>query len=348
MTESRRKIFISRQAVMNIKRDCLANPATETGGVLVGRRIGGSIWVLHATQNGAADDRTPVTFVTDPEHQNRELQAARMAFPGTDFVGHWHKHPDWLGRPSDQDLAEARDVLVETASLGLSELVMPIAILDDEGVFRLYSYYFASGMNRFARVYHRLFDGDAFWEAVLSRDVDRALPYRHDFSWHETEYGGSRLQREREGLDRMGVRHEVVLLDGGALSIRAELPEGSGCSLVFLLPRDFPYGRPTVILLPEQPPEPHGRPPTHEPVSDPEAGASAAGVEGQEDGKRLENLLSIWNWNHHASLAEVYQEVLRRNRLWRRRVPSASETGSETGPSRAALQPVGQNCDTEA
>lgn len=63
------KCVMSSRVYQQIERDCLAHPDCETGGVLVGRRVGPDIVVVFALPAGPRAVKKATEFTPDHEWQ---------------------------------------------------------------------------------------------------------------------------------------------------------------------------------------------------------------------------------------------------------------------------------------
>lgn len=64
---------IAEKVYAEIERDCLAHPDRETGGVLVGRRLGPDIVIVFALPAGPNAVKKPAEFTPDHEWQQGML-----------------------------------------------------------------------------------------------------------------------------------------------------------------------------------------------------------------------------------------------------------------------------------
>ncbi|MBN9389705.1 MAG: Mov34/MPN/PAD-1 family protein [Chloroflexi bacterium] len=86
----------------------------ETGGILVGIWLDqDTCYLVGATGSGPQAEHAQYSFAVDTDYANNELNRIRQSFPGSDYVGEWHKHPATLERPSQGDLMTARQLLAD-------------------------------------------------------------------------------------------------------------------------------------------------------------------------------------------------------------------------------------------
>lgn len=79
----------------------------EAGGVLLGRRRGQHLEVVHATQPYPTDIRKRTKFVRESAGHAEEALAMWMASDGEiGYLGEWHSHPEPDPSPSAVDLRE--------------------------------------------------------------------------------------------------------------------------------------------------------------------------------------------------------------------------------------------------
>ena len=129
-----------------IERDCLEHDSTETGGVLVGARVGPDIVVAFGVPAGPKAVRSASGFAPDAEWQQEVLNLLHARFAGiapVDYVADWHRHPGSCDRPSEHDLRTARGIVTDP-TWNRVEAVFPIAVLEKRRVrlraFHAYRY----------------------------------------------------------------------------------------------------------------------------------------------------------------------------------------------------------------
>jgi len=233
------RILFARSAIELIGREALQTPGTETGGILVGRRLDANrILILAATEPGPNADRRATTFAPDIDYVEQQLGILRRQYPGTNFVGTWHKHPASLDRPSGGDLLQAREMLADPA-YAVKELVAPIVVVR-RGCASLKAYHLrraAANESDFVFVNH---------ESIADEDAEDLL----------------RESREK-GMDRYKARlvQELKLLQAAYPDSKALQQPGSD-AIVFSVPLEkrtvylscspfFPSAAPTLILDPQ-------------------------------------------------------------------------------------------------
>lgn len=113
------KVTVSKRAFETIKTNVgYVNGQIETGGVLLGLRKLGEIWVSDAGSAGRRAYRGRDSFRHDPIHDQEFARSLGHLVP----VGEWHSHPGGTTTPSDEDLqlwASMRTPYLEDARLGV-------------------------------------------------------------------------------------------------------------------------------------------------------------------------------------------------------------------------------------
>jgi hypothetical protein len=86
----------------------------ETGGILVGSWLDkDTVYLVGATGSGPRAEHAQYSFAVDTDYANAELTRLRQSFPGSDYVGEWHKHPAVLEKPSQGDLMTGQQLLAD-------------------------------------------------------------------------------------------------------------------------------------------------------------------------------------------------------------------------------------------
>lgn len=115
-----------------IEQECLEHESTETGGALVGARIGPDIIIACGIPAGPKAVRSASNFAPDASFQQDVLNLLHARFSGLapiDFQGDWHRHLGSFDRPSDRDLRTARHVVTDR-EWSRVEACFPIATLE--------------------------------------------------------------------------------------------------------------------------------------------------------------------------------------------------------------------------
>ncbi len=131
-------LMITEIVLRAIKAECLRHPTVETGGVLLGNRVGTDYVVPAVIPPGPRSRRARTLFSPDTDFQQPILDFAHEYFNGLNYKGEWHRHPGQNDYPSAKDLSTAREIL-SSPEWDISEAVFPIAIVDD-GEVRIRAY----------------------------------------------------------------------------------------------------------------------------------------------------------------------------------------------------------------
>lgn len=251
MTVSGLKIVIFKDALERIQsHSSKAHGAKETGGILIGREVQGTVLIFSAT--GPGDDALQEEYMFSSDH-NR-LQKVLVNYQdeyGCDYLGEWHKHPGEIKELSQADIAQAKDIL-DDDQYNVERLILPVVnIMDEEVVCYVY-----------------VLDGELLsreeWEVVdrshpLIKDIfegKKELPKPPPPSWYLTGPGKKRLLEEKKGLESVFNNVEVFKHhsdDGDLLGFRLRLDNAykglpKGMDLVIITPADFPKGPPLFAL----------------------------------------------------------------------------------------------------
>ena len=133
-----RRLVVSVDVFNAIEAQCVADHHTETGGVLLGRRVGRDYVVPAVTSSGPQARKSVTEFSPDTSYQQAFVDFAHEFFGNLNYLGDWHRHPGQNDQPSPTDLATARHVVTHP-DWDTVEAVFPIAIIDRERV-RLAAY----------------------------------------------------------------------------------------------------------------------------------------------------------------------------------------------------------------
>lgn len=119
-------VTIHPRAVDVIEREIASAPAgIETGGILLGQRIGGEVEIRVAGEPGPKAIRQRRYFLRDLDHA-QQLAAAAWSEHRAQWVGEWHTHPNTGLAPSEFDLDTYRKHLCDD-ELGFDVFVSVIA-----------------------------------------------------------------------------------------------------------------------------------------------------------------------------------------------------------------------------
>lgn len=241
------RLYITRWAFALIEREARsyivhgANVENETGGILIGQRLDEDrVVILAATGPGPRAEMGQFEFSPDIGYANNLLRDYHIAYPGSDYVGTWHKHPLNITSFSRGDLNTARDI-IRDRSYKLDELFCPIVWVDGEK-FYANCYYLDRGDLR-ARAPFQLIPDDRI-ELIDDRHplIDEVAPNRPALL-------KLRLFEERDLLVRSGYTARLV----HDLEQQTYLMEVLGAGLgervlIFELPLEYPRRPPTVTI----------------------------------------------------------------------------------------------------
>jgi integrative and conjugative element protein (TIGR02256 family) len=122
----------------------------ETGGMLIGWRIGEDIVVAGTIDGGPRARRERDSFEADGEWQERQLAAIyRESARTLTYLGDWHSHPRGRGRPSAQDRETA--ALVADAAEARAPEPLTMILARRAGRWRPRCYVYARRRMRRAR-----------------------------------------------------------------------------------------------------------------------------------------------------------------------------------------------------
>jgi integrative and conjugative element protein (TIGR02256 family) len=124
---------ISKIAYESIRRDCLRRSSNETGGLLVGTRLGPDLVVPFVVPAGPGATQQRTRFEPDFSWQQHFLDFLADRFRSRharlDYIGDWHCHPGALDQPSHRDWQTARQIVTDPA-WGKIEAAFPIAVVE--------------------------------------------------------------------------------------------------------------------------------------------------------------------------------------------------------------------------
>lgn len=239
------RIYITRQAEATIRAETRrhrdgATLGSETGGVLIGRRISPpgqpiELLIVAATGPGERAQREATEFSPDIEHVNLVLDNWRAFYPAIDYIGTWHKHPSGVETFSLGDAQMARATFTDP-SYKIEELINPIAWDDDAG-FRIRYYYMSRAMAR---------AGGSF--AELGNERVTVIDEGHRLVLAERElplWTASEQERLTDRGYTLSVKLRPELRSLFYTLTTPRLPE---TSVFLVVPPEFPQGRPQVFV----------------------------------------------------------------------------------------------------
>lgn len=123
-------VWIGRSVVAEAQTGSESHRPDETGGILVGYRVGGQSVICALIGPGPKATHEPWQFRPDPVWQERELAHVFRRSGGIHtYLGDWHSHPSGSGRPSARDKKTARHI-AEHADARLPEPLMMVVSRD--------------------------------------------------------------------------------------------------------------------------------------------------------------------------------------------------------------------------
>ncbi len=160
------ELILTDKAYRSILDECLAAPKTETGGILVGKKIGEhQIVVPFALGSGVKTLKTRLRFSPDVAWQQVYLEKLFNRY-GVNYMGSYHRHPGNNCLPSFVDLEAARHIVTDP-DWNVTGAVFPIINLQGN-IIKLSAYH----LSRDSKVF-RLID----WQIISHKDrlVKRVL-----------------------------------------------------------------------------------------------------------------------------------------------------------------------------
>ncbi len=164
------QLFLTQRAFTHIVRECTFHHLTETGGILIGKKVGDSAFVVPFTiGSGPRAERCRTRFTPDIEWQQRILDRFFYAY-SVNYVGSFHRHPGLSCRPSSLDYNTAKKI-TSSPDWNIREAVFPIVILNERGI-EIYPYYFSRNSDDFQPIRWKIISNDSdLAKTVLERGV---------------------------------------------------------------------------------------------------------------------------------------------------------------------------------
>lgn len=123
------RLILSQRVFEMIKADCRRYKGVETGGILVGRKVGPDFVVVFVVPGGPKAERAKTGFAPDSTWQQEVLDVVFDRFDASvDYLGDYHKHPSRFDRPSAHDFRTAREI-VSSPAWDKPEAVFPITTI---------------------------------------------------------------------------------------------------------------------------------------------------------------------------------------------------------------------------
>ncbi len=241
------ELLITRGVIRTIETECLRNPHTETGGMLLGtmeRYI-----AISATTAGQDAVKTATSYFNDEKYDHHILQETVRKYDGhVKSIGFWHKHPAGLRHPSMGDLAEACRVVNSISPEGDNRPVFfMIAILSRS--LDLFAYVLNHNMIAFDEVRLRIIDDDArevrealAQEPVIIQPHDLDFWGDPDFQWFQTNTGYARLKKDIDELTKRNYRARAFAGKMLYLTI-----EKDGKTITCITPPEYPLNPPRLF-----------------------------------------------------------------------------------------------------
>jgi proteasome lid subunit RPN8/RPN11 len=118
------QVIVSRRAHGAIVAETLEHHPNETGGILLGHRLGPRWHVIEAIDPGPASRFSPVSFEYDTDYVNHlARKVARLYHQPLHLIGLWHRHPGSFDQFSGTDDITNRRYAEQSADGALSCLV---------------------------------------------------------------------------------------------------------------------------------------------------------------------------------------------------------------------------------
>ena len=153
------KLILTDKAYRSILDECLAAPETETGCILVGKKIDEQRVVApFALGPGLKTLQTRIRFAPDVKWQQVYLEKLFNRY-SVNYVGSYHRHPGNYCQPSSLDLKAARQI-VSDPEWNVREAIFPIINLTG-GRIKLYAYHLSRASDEFCSI---------DWQIISHRD----------------------------------------------------------------------------------------------------------------------------------------------------------------------------------
>jgi integrative and conjugative element protein (TIGR02256 family) len=149
-------------------RECIAYPDTETGGILIGKKIDDSKFVVvFAIGSGPKATRSRTRFAPDISWQQHILEKLFERY-AVNYLGSYHRHPGFCYEPSFLDRRNAKEI-TSNPDWNVCEAIFPIIIFHQNGI-EVYLYYFSRESDNFQPVSCQVIsNNDSLINTVLQR-----------------------------------------------------------------------------------------------------------------------------------------------------------------------------------
>jgi integrative and conjugative element protein (TIGR02256 family) len=141
------ELILTNKAYKSILDECLAAPETETGGILLGKKIDQHRLVVpFALGPGIKTIRSRFRFSPDIEWQQIYLEKLFNRY-GANYIGSYHRHPGNNFLPSTHDFKAACQI-VTGPDWNVQEAIFPIINLTGKRI-SFHPYYFTRRSKEF-------------------------------------------------------------------------------------------------------------------------------------------------------------------------------------------------------
>jgi len=122
--------IISEEAIALIKDESLGKVPIETGGILIGKYDGETIYIEAATGPGPKAKHSLYRFQRDGDYSQEHLDMIVRETGGTwDYLGEWHSHPQKAGS-SPHDLSAIKKISLNKEYL-IKYPILGLLVLED-------------------------------------------------------------------------------------------------------------------------------------------------------------------------------------------------------------------------
>jgi integrative and conjugative element protein (TIGR02256 family) len=141
------QVLFSQKAYNIILRECVSHKGKESGGILVGKKMENSDFVVaFAIGSGPGAERSRFRFTPDVAWQQRILDKLFRLY-SVSYLGSFHRHIGFNHWPSSVDSESAHEI-ISNPDWNTSEAIFPIVNFND-GIIQIYPYYFSQKHNDF-------------------------------------------------------------------------------------------------------------------------------------------------------------------------------------------------------
>lgn len=142
-------IFLSKSARSTIQSELESYPDVETGGILLGWKVGQLWFVRQVVSSGVKCVRTPYHYSMDSHEATERVQAICDCKPSYDVLGIWHKHNHNISPYFSADDMRTNYAYADINSFG----AISILATKTESVYLLHAFHFVSRkMPRFQEI----------------------------------------------------------------------------------------------------------------------------------------------------------------------------------------------------